>query len=242
MTRMFSVGFVVAGTLLLTIRPRTPTIAAPTSQPARVEPERLMLDIAQVYSRWGPVDAEGRWAPYLCRAPIPGWHRFSESDDPSTHGQKIYALYAENRDAYVGLNDALPKNGPGGLFDSGGVEKTSSQINDECDQIVVKESFTPVEMRPDEAPRMTDLVPAQRDGKAYRAGEKRELFVMAHLVDASRAPEGSVDQGWIYGTISPDGKSVTSVGRVASCMKCHVDAPYGRLFGLTKPKSADGSP
>ena len=42
------------------------------------------------------------------------------------------------------------------------------------------------------------------------------------------------DDGWVYGTVSADGKTVTSAGRVASCMKCHETRPT-RLFGLKQP-------
>src|SRR5690242_7517422 len=84
-------------------RPIAP--AAPT-----LKPDQLMLQIAAGYSQWGRVDDVARWAPFLCSVPIRGVHRFSQSDDPETHGQKIYALYARNRDAYVALNDALPKD------------------------------------------------------------------------------------------------------------------------------------
>jgi hypothetical protein len=42
------------------------------------------------------------------------------------------------------------------------------------------------------------------------------------------------DEGWVYGTVSADGKQVTSAGRVESCMRCHQKAPHDRLFGLPK--------
>ena len=35
----------------------------------------------------------------------------------------------------------------------------------------------------------------------------------------------------MYGTVTADGKKVTSAGRVASCMKCH-ETKATRLFGL----------
>jgi len=56
------------------------------------------------------------------------------------------------------------------------------------------------------------------------------LFVVMKL-----APDtpGS-DQGWVYGTVAPDGQTVTSAGRVQSCMECHSSASYERLFGLAK--------
>ncbi len=28
-------------------------------------------------------------------------------------------------------------------------------------------------------------------------------------------------EGWVYTTVSPDGKTVPSAGKLASCMKCH---------------------
>ena len=45
------------------------------------------------------------------------------------------------------------------------------------------------------------------------------------------------DAGWIYGTLTPDGKTVTSAGRVQRCMDCHDVAPHDRLFGLQKTKA-----
>jgi hypothetical protein len=39
------------------------------------------------------------------------------------------------------------------------------------------------------------------------------------------------DNGWVYGTVTADGKQVTSAGRVKSCMACHQRAPNDRVFG-----------
>jgi hypothetical protein len=44
----------------------------------------------------------------------------------------------------------------------------------------------------------------------------------------------ATDDGWVYGTLTPDGKTVTGVGRLENCMGCHQKAPHGRLFGLPK--------
>jgi len=61
----------------------------------------------------------------------------------------------------------------------------------------------------------------------YTTGAKKDLFVMTKIGDKP----GS-DDGWIYGTVSPDGK-VTSAGRVDTCMHCHDDqATHERLFGV----------
>ena len=39
------------------------------------------------------------------------------------------------------------------------------------------------------------------------------------------------DDGWVYGTVSADGKTVTSAGRVDSCMRCH-ETRKDRVFGI----------
>ena len=70
--------------------------------------------------------------------------------------------------------------------------------------------------------------PAQKDGRQFGPGERHALFVMLELPDR---PAGT-DEGWIYATVAPDMKTVTSAGLLSSCMGCHRDAPKGRLFGL----------
>jgi hypothetical protein len=69
---------------------------------------------------------------------------------------------------------------------------------------------------------------AEKDGKHYRPAEKADLFIMLKLDPAT--PD--TDQGWVYATVSADGKTVTSSGRVESCMGCHTKAPDDRLFGV----------
>ena len=50
--------------------------------------------------------------------------------------------------------------------------------------------------------------------------------------DEARPEDRGTDAGWVYGTVSADGKTVTAAGKVESCMKCHQDAKHDRLFGL----------
>ena len=53
------------------------------------------------------------------------------------------------------------------------------------------------------------------------------LFVMM------KTDEADSDAGWVYATMSPDGKTVTSSGKIASCMDCHQSARTNdRLFGV----------
>ena len=42
------------------------------------------------------------------------------------------------------------------------------------------------------------------------------------------------DEGWVYGTVTADGKKVTAAGRVQSCINCHQDARNDRLFGIPR--------
>ena len=62
----------------------------------------------------------------------------------------------------------------------------------------------------------------------YTVGAKKDLFVMTKI----GGDKPGSDDGWVYGTVSPDG-AVTSAGRVETCMHCHDDqATHERLFGL----------
>lgn len=56
---------------------------------------------------------------------------------------------------------------------------------------------------------------------------------MMRLAPGSEGYEDT-DDGWIYGTVAADGRTVTSAGKVQSCMGCHLKAPHGRLFGVSK--------
>jgi hypothetical protein len=168
--------------------------------------------IAADYQAWGRVDDELRWAPFLCRLPQPGRAHVSESTDPSTHGQKLYSVFARQRDAYP--------------------------VGPHTDQVVVKESWTSepitdsaVKYEPEKfrgADGGDHFYPfAMKDGVIYRAGKRAGLYIMLKL-DAG-TPD--TDGGWVYATITADGQ-LTSAGRVASCMRCHQDAEHDRLFGV----------
>lgn len=76
-------------------------------------------------------------------------------------------------------------------------------------QVLVKESWVPV---PGSLPPV--------------AGERGPLFLMVKTGAADS------DAGWIYATLTADGRSVTAAGKLPSCMGCHQSAPHDRLFGL----------
>jgi hypothetical protein len=175
------------------------------------------LAIANAYTAWGRVDDELRWAPSLCRLPYPGIARPSESNDPTTHGQKLYSVFARNHAEYP--------NGP------------------HTEQVIVKESWTAelvtdadAGFRPESydaaAGSSDNFYPyAKSDGGVYRAAEPAGLYIMFKLEPTT--PD--TDEGWVYATITTTGE-LTAAGRVASCMGCHEVAPHERLFGV--PKSA----
>lgn len=173
--------------------------------------------IAAEYISWGRVDDELRWAPGLCRQPLPGVAHQSTSNDPATHGQKLYSLFAKNWANY-----------PDGPQDGQAVVKQSWKV----EQVTTPDaSFNPGAFpAPDDAGDHFYPYAKGPDGGVFHATEPAGLFIMFKLDPTT--PE--TDEGWVYATVSPDGQ-VTSGGRVASCMGCHeTSATHERLFGVSK--------
>jgi hypothetical protein len=194
--------------------------------------DKDLLKIAADYKSWGRIDDEMRWAPELCRIPNPGQAKFSRSSDDTTHGKKLYSLFARHRKEYV----ALAKDKPVPV-----------------DQVIVKESW-----KPEEITEKKDMPPKNRiayervittanpksetpydknnhfypyvwkGDKVFKASKQADLFIMMKLDPKSPG----TDDGWVYATVTPDGKKVTAAGKIESCMKCHQDAKRDRLFGL----------
>jgi len=182
---------------------------------------KQLLEIAGKYKSFRPANGMPRWAPVYCRAPMEADMkiRLSLSDDEMSHGRKLYFLFAAQIHEKTG--EYLPSRSYPDLIAAG-----------VYDHVIVKESWVAKPCEPDkqipdgESPQ----VAKGNDGKHYRAGEKGPLFVMFQT-----APDTpGTDDGWVYGTLTPDGKTVTSVGRLENCMSCHQKAPHGRLFGLPK--------
>jgi hypothetical protein len=185
---------------------------APAVDPALAAQARA---IAGEYQSWGRIDDELRWAPWLCRIPLPGLARMSTSSDSATHGQKLYSVFVKKRDAYP--------------------------MGPHTDQVVVKESWTservtdPSVMYDPERSRYSPdagdhFYPyAMKDGMIYRAAARAGLYIMFKLDGATPNSDG----GWVYATITADGQ-LTAAGKIQSCVACHQEAEHDRLFGVPK--------
>jgi len=205
----------------------TPVIATPVVELAPAPAGAVANDprwhaslraIAAGYTNWGRVDDQMRWAPHLCAMPRPARARISASSDEGTHGRKLYTLYAKDPAAYGAQKSFMPAPEVAGLTD--------------IKQVVVKEAFVPVETA---TPRPMPwagggLMPAEHKGKTYEPGDALGIYVVFQPNKAS----ADTDDGWVYGTVSADLTTVTSSGKVASCMGCHQKVPRGRLFGLAE--------
>jgi hypothetical protein len=84
-------------------------------------PDPRLADVARSYAAYGRVDDGDRFAPVDCDAPPPPTPRISTSRDGSTHGRKLYFLFAKDRGAYLHAKDVEQPEG----------------------QVVVKESWVP---------------------------------------------------------------------------------------------------
>ena len=170
---------------------------------------KRLLEIAKEYKNsYHCVNPRSNWAPTMCKMP-PKVAIHSRSKEKASHGQKLYFLFAAKHKEYR-------KHVKGKSVASMG-------------QVLVKESWIPKEIKgePKNYKPPESLSAAKKNGKIYVPHKKKALFVM-FKVDEKTA---GTDKGWVYGTVTADGKTVTSSGNVKSCMNCHTKIK-GRLFGL----------
>lgn len=187
-----------------------------------------LLEIAKEYKDYEFIDGKPRWAPAPCAAASsvlvsdPTKPQFSASSDEDTHGRKLYNLFAKQTwggppkpgSSYTPSYTAMP----GGKAPVG--------------QVIVKQSWVPevVPAADAKGPELLNFV--ARAGKLYRRAMPADLFVMYKLEPGT---PGTHD-GWVYGVVTPDGKTVKEAGRLANCMGCHQEAPHDKLFGLPAEK------
>lgn len=169
--------------------------------------EKVIKDAVKGYEGFSLVTGQPKIAPTDCLMPGP-FVRTSEAS--KQHGGKLYLLYARNAD---------------------GLEYIKKDEPAKVGQTLVKEAWAKVKGQQQgktEASKRYPLGLLHHDGKQdYHAGDSQGLFVMHKL---AKGTEGT-DLGWIYGTIDKNGR-VTGAGKMASCIKCHVDAANDRRFGL----------
>jgi hypothetical protein len=184
--------------------------------------ERL-LAIGSEYESYGRLDELVRLAPTNCAGavPHPGASRaaFSLSDETDSHGRKLYFLFLRQPEKYAyGIHYRDSKQPIG--------------------QVIVKEAWQAVPVAIDRKPTSVgqpddpqSYIPFARNpetGQLYRCGERRGLFIMYKLDPATPG----TDEGWVYGTVTPEGRQVTSAGPVSNCANCHRDAVHDRMLGL----------
>lgn len=178
-----------------------------------------LFEIASEYKQYQRVDQAVRWSPLLCYVPPrppANQASLSASDSEETHGKKLYYLYARKPSEY--------KSNIWGLSESEGGKAVRAPLG----QVLVKEAWHPVKL--DSSKREESEPYAVLGKEKYHAGDKKGLFIMFKMLESTPG----TDQGWVYGTVSADGKKVTSVGLVENCMQCHRDAPRDRQIGLSQ--------
>jgi len=209
----------------------------PSAKPAAVTNDAQFHDAlkraARDYLTWRRVMDNPRFGPVNCAPPSSGPRiQMSTVKGSQGHGQKLYFLYTTHARAY---GHASPvKHVPEGM-------------------VLVKETWTPVKVPKADAPdRACDpwWRPEENQAGTYspyhceagtggspdqvniwKAEGQASLFVMI-----KQSPETpGTDQGWVYATVNREG-TVTSSGRVSSCMQCHTRAGEDRLFGRPKKR------
>jgi len=201
-------------------------LVAVSGTAALAEPDKHFAQIikqaATDYQKWGRVDEAPNIAPELCRAPMPEDYgksaqvRQSAAED-GPHHHKLFYLWASDKHAYL------------------------KQGTIAAGFAIVKQSFTAKRHVEDKAAaphaageshaiafRNPPITWTKSPHGALEIDQPKELFIMARTKDTD-----DTDHGWIYGTVTTDG-TVTSAGKVETCMHCHVEAPHDRLFGLPK--------
>ncbi|MDB4694952.1 cytochrome P460 family protein [Rubripirellula sp.] len=183
-----------------------------------------LMEIAAEYRQYGRMEQKMHWSPRLCflpQEPPANRGEISASDSDTTHGKKLYFLFARKS----------------GDYQFNVWEDETGSVKAPLGQVLVKEAWEPV-LYNERSEKGLHLESATIGGvekrpyaklgnKRYHAGEKNGLYVM--FKTAVDTP--GTDQGWVYGTVSADGKRVTSVGRLQTCIQCHRNSTRDRQLG-----------
>lgn len=183
----------------------------------------VLRSIAASYTQFYRADGMW-WSPYDCLAPPAAPPRISAAPVDTPHGRKLYTLQIADFAAYA-KETASSAEPHAGHVRAPPQDVIMSKIPG-ASQAVVKVSYAPSTAPPKQP--VLGVGSVTDHGTTYYPGEQRDLFVMYRPTR-----EGAdTDAGWLYGTVTPDAQTVTSAGKVASCMRCHAKATHGRLFGV----------
>lgn len=195
----------------------------PKAPPTDDKPFRAdLLKVAADYKSWGRVDDEMRLVTGTLPVANPGRAYVSVSKDESTHGKKLYSLLTKQRADYLKLDKE--KSVPVGFA----IVKQSwlpEEITDPK-QIPAKgiDRTKVIHTNGPKTPPKDDVFAtfgdhfypyAVKDGKCFKATKQADLFIMLKL--DPKTP--NTDDGWVYGTVTPDGRTVMAAGKIDSCIK-----------------------
>ena len=202
-------------------------------------------EITGQYRKW-EVIGRTQWAPTDCVLPMTESPHWSASDDPLTHGSKIYDLYVKHASAYV--VGVVPEFW--GIDDNDRVQPVG--------QVIVKEAWKPAlasswnQQAVKSAEGTEELVaPAPRFGREWALwhsapdhvvrdtiedehgqqfikGGQDDFFIMVKL--DPQTPR--TDDGWVYAVLAADGLRLKAEGMIESCIACHRKSPNDRMIGL----------
>lgn len=212
-----------------------------TSPETKREPgpfDAQILEAARVFrSDFTRVSDTAAWVPEACttiefRPSI----QQSTSRDSDTHGKKLYYLFAKDAADYASVATAAHGGDYSTLQSPYRPDERTMPWKAKIGQTLVKQSFVPerVPSVPEKAPTENGAlagIPSDHvvseSGDVYRPGAPAALFIMLKTDPATPG----TDEGWVYSTTTPDGKSILSAGMIASCIGCHQHNTRDRLFG-----------
>lgn len=188
-------------------------------------PEERLVDIAKEYKTY-PINIDSKlivadsskykWTIALCSATQKGdlgYHHeknsvfFSQaSPEKSPHGDKLYRLHVKNLEEYQNIESGQP-----------------------IGQTLVKETWNVQKVPEDSIYEYNFVRQSQKDSNWYRPVSVSQLFIMY-----KEAPSENNDEGWVYGIVdleNDEDPQVLSKGNISTCISCHKNTKYDRLFG-----------
>lgn len=124
----------------------------------------------------------------------------------SPHGNRLYQLYVKDKRSY-----------------------DRKVLYQPLGQTLVKETWNVVVVPTDSIAFYPLVKRSRNDNLWYRPTTIAELFIMT-----KEEPSSSNDQGWTYAIVDVSNNKSPEIienGKISSCIQCHKDTKYDRLFG-----------